>query len=345
MTKRVLVTGARGFVGAHCLGPLVARGYEAHAVSRRAPAPPTRGPTGAANAVSAVTWHQADLLDAAQTAALVRAVRPTHLLHLAWEVTPGAFWTSPLNWPWVDASLRLLAAFGESGGQRAVMVGSCAEYGAPDGPCLERSTPLAPTTLYGACKAALSVMLPAFAGAAGVESAAWARLFYLFGPGEPASRLVPSAVQSLEAGAELACTHGEQVRDVLYVADVADALAAVLDSGVTGAVNVGAGHGTSLRALLSAVEREYGDPRLLRFGARPAAPDDPPYLVADTTRLSQEVGWTPGVSLEDGIRQTIAWWRGEPRGHHPERPAHDPEAPGDRTVSRGRAAYGGRDGG
>jgi uncharacterized protein YbjT (DUF2867 family) len=105
--KRVLLTGASGFVGSHCLAPLLAHAYEVHAVSSRPHLTPreTR-PQGEGS----VAWHQADLLDAEQTAALVERVKPTHLLHLAWEVTPGAFWTSPLNWPWVDASLTLLAA-------------------------------------------------------------------------------------------------------------------------------------------------------------------------------------------------------------------------------------------
>ena len=53
---------------------------------------------------------------------------PTHLLHLAWYAEPGLFWRSPENLRWVEASLRLLRAFAEHGGQRAVMAGSCAEY-------------------------------------------------------------------------------------------------------------------------------------------------------------------------------------------------------------------------
>jgi nucleoside-diphosphate-sugar epimerase len=309
--KRVLLTGARGFVGSKCLAPLLARGYEVHAVSRARNAIAPQAPVDGPNA--GVVWHEADLLDGPQVAALVAVVRPTHLLHLAWVVTPGAFWTSPLNRPWVDASLTLLAAFGAVGGQRAVMVGSCSEYAPSADPCVEGETPLAPTTVYSACKAALGVMLPAFARQHGVPSAAWARVFYLYGPGEQAQRLVPSVIRTLLRDEAMPCSHGEQVRDVLDVEETADALAALLDSPVTGDVNIASGRPITLKALLSTIGAQLRRERLLQFGARPAGRDEPATLIADVTRLTDEVGWTPRRSLEDGVARTIAWWRREDR--------------------------------
>ena len=309
--KRVLVTGARGFVGSSCLAPLSARGYEVHAVSRPASAIST--PCGATvpRGGAGIVWHEADLLDGRQVAPLLAAVRPTHLLHLAWIVTPGVFWTSPLNRPWLDASLDLLAAFGSAGGERAVMVGSCSEYATSATPCVEERTALGPTTVYGACKAALGVMLPEFARESGVGSAAWARLFYLYGPGEQTERLVPSVVRALLRDEAMACSHGEQTRDVLYVEEAGDALAALLDSQVTGAVNIASGRPITLKAFLSMFGAGLGRERLLEFGARPSRHDEPATLTADVSRLTCEVRWTPRLSLEDGVAKTIAWWRRE----------------------------------
>lgn len=306
--KRVLLTGARGFVGSNCLAPLLARGYEVHAVSRVGHAV-ERQPIDARGGTAGVIWHEAELFDAQQVAALLAAVRPTHLLHLAWVVTPGAFWTSPLNWPWVDASLKLLAAFGAVGGQRAVMAGSCSEYGPSADACVEGETPLAPATTYSACKAALSVMLPAFARQYGVASAAWARMFYVYGPREQAERVVPSVIRTLLRDEVMPCSHGEQVRDFLYIEETGDALAALLDSQVTGAVNIASGRPITLRALLSTIGAQLGRERLLEFGARPAGLDEPERLIADVTRLTREVGWTARGTMEDGVARTIAWWR------------------------------------
>jgi nucleoside-diphosphate-sugar epimerase len=307
--KRVLLTGARGFVGSNCLAPLLARGYEVHAVSRAGDAIETRGHVDFPTPGAGLIWHEADLLDGEQVAALLAAVRPTHLLHLAWVVTPGAFWTSPLNWPWVDASLKLLAAFGAVGGRRTIMAGSCSEYALSEDLCVEGQTPLVPTTLYSACKAALSVLLPAFAQQYGVASAAWARMFHLYGPGEQSQRLVPSVIRALLRDEPIPCSQGDQVRDFLYIEEAADALASLLDSPVTGGVNIASGRPITLRAFLSTIGAQLDRERLLEFGARPSRPDEPATLIADVTRLTREVGWTPRRSLEDGTARTIAWWR------------------------------------
>jgi len=114
---RVLVTGATGFIGAAAARALLALGAEVHGTS-------AAGRAGPAD----VVMHRCDLLDDAATAALLGRLRPTHLLHAAWDVTHGAYWTSPANLDWLAATARLLRGFAAGGGRRAVGVGSCAEY-------------------------------------------------------------------------------------------------------------------------------------------------------------------------------------------------------------------------
>src|SRR5262245_28337598 len=125
--KRVLLTGATGFIGRHCLPALLAGGYEVHTVSSRAAVGHPQG----------VYAHQADLLDSVQVAALFSSIRPSHLLHFAWYAQPGAYWTSLENVRWVQSSLDLLWSFVAYGGQRVVMAGSCAEYDWRYGYCTE----------------------------------------------------------------------------------------------------------------------------------------------------------------------------------------------------------------
>ena len=298
--KRVLLTGAAGFVGRHCIQPLRARDFEIHAVT-------TRTGADAAN-VEGVVWHCADLLDHAQVEALLEKTAPTHLLHVAWFVQPGDYWSSPLNYKWLEATLHLLDTFAAHGGVRAVLIGTGAEYDPASSLCVEGTTPLLPRTIYGACKASLSLLLPAAAAQLGL-SAAWSRLFYLYGAGEKPVRLVPSVIRALLGGHLFAFSEGEQVRDYLYVQDAADALVALLDSEVTLAVNVASGEGITLRRLVAAVgdQMERGD--LIRFGAKPMPPDEPLVQVADVSRLREEVGWQPQVGLDEGIRRTVEWWK------------------------------------
>jgi len=267
--------------------------------------PPAGGPSGD------VAWHQADLLEPAAARALVEAVAPTHLLHLAWYAEPGKYWRSTENLRWVEASLALLRAFARSGTapRRVVIAGTSAEYAwSQRTHCVEGETPLEPATLYGASKRALHLVAERFAAEAGL-SLAWGRIFFLYGPGESPSRLAGSVARALVRGEPAETSHGKQVRDFLHTADLGDAFAALLASDVEGAVNMASGDPVRVRDLVEALARAAGRPDLLRLGARPASPDEPAELTADARRLRDEVGWSPARSLADRAAETVGWWR------------------------------------
>jgi len=296
----VLVTGASGFIGSHCLAPLAERGYEMHAVRSSGESPP----------VANTTWHTVDLLDAEQVDGLLDAVRPSLLLHLAWYATPGSYVNALENVVWAGASLSLYRSFVEHGGRRIVTSGSSYEYDWSYGYCSEHLTPRSPDTLYGVCKNALGELVGGYGEATGLSNA-WARVFFLYGPRENPNRLVSSVIRSLIAEEEAKCSHGEQIRDYLHVQDVANALVALLESEVTGPVNIGSGAPIALKTIVSLVGEQIGRPELIALGAIPPRPNDVPLVVADVRRLRDEVGWQPEIELHDGLAQTIGWWRGE----------------------------------
>ncbi len=299
--KRVLLTGATGFLGAQAIAPLRDRGYEVHAVSSRATLPAD---------IDGVVWHAADLLAEGSAVDLVRRVEPTDLLHLAWYAQPGKFWTSPENARWLAASQVLLRSFAEAGGRRAVVAGTCAEYDwSGDGPRREDATPVNPATPYGQAKAALYAAAAAAYAGPGTPSLAWGRIFFLYGPREHPQRLVSSVIAALLNGRPAACSHGRQVRDFLHSADVAAAFAALLDSHVDGPVNVASGDPVTIAELVGLIGRTCGRPELIELGALAARPDDPPVLVADVRLLRDEVGFTPSRTLVEGVSSTVEWWR------------------------------------
>lgn len=292
--KKILVTGASGFIGRHCLSWLAA-GYEVHGLSRRKPT--SIGP-------EKIKWHETDLLTPGSASELVRQIKPDCLLHLAWYTSPRKFWEAPENKDWVRASRELLTAFAEYGGKRAVIAGTCAEYDWEGGECREDSTPLRPASLYGSSKMELHNILASLSGL----SFGWARIFYVYGPWEDPSRLVAYVTRSLLQGRPAICSDPHHARDFLHVEDVASALVALLSSSVEGAVNIGSGEQATIGDLLSKIGYYLGRPHLLQFdGGRSAG--GPPAFWANTDRLKNEVGWTPRYDLNQGLEQTIEWWR------------------------------------
>ncbi len=305
MAERLLLTGASGFVGRTIVAPLLAHGVELHAVSRRAM------PAGG----GAVRWHAADLLDEDAARALLRDVRPTRLVHAAWYVEHGRFWTAPENEAWLAASEALAAAFVALGGRRMVGIGTCAEYADAAGQDAEpwpESRALGPATPYGRAKAELARRLARLGERHAVEIA-WTRLFHMFGPGEPPGRLVPSVALALIEGREARCASGRPVRDFVATRFIGAAIAALAASRVTGPVNVASGEGRRIADVVSFLGQAAGKPELVRLGALPDRPGEVPVMVADVTRLRREVGFTQPPTVEDDLRALLRLL-GEP-GH------------------------------
>lgn len=290
--KRVLVTGARGFLGRASMRLLLAHGWDV---------------VGTSNS-SGDGHRRLDVLDEHAVRALLTDVKPTHLLHAAWRPVHGDVMRSPDNLTWLRASLALVQAFHQSGGVRAAVIGSSAEYDWTDGVCRNNVTPMRPATIYGACKQALHIALDSYAQTTGLGFV-WPRVFFVYGPGEHGTRLAASVIRALLRGEPAECTHGRQVRDYLHVDDVASGIVAALESGHNGAVDIASGQGLPVRELVLQIARELGREDLLRLGARPSPVHDAPLVVGDATEAAALLGWAPSFTLQEGIADTIAWER------------------------------------
>jgi len=297
--KRVLVTGATGFIGKACIEILLEDGqYEIHAASN----------TSKGLDHDMLFQHQLDLHDHQKTRNLVNIIKPTHLLHLAWYAVPGKFWASDENYKWVDTSVNLLRSFSSSGGERCVTAGSCAEYIWNDTTCHEDTTPLDPATIYGECKKTLYTIQKDFCRDTGL-SCAWGRVFHLYGPHEPEEKLISSIIKSLLNGHTAECLHGDLVRDYLYVKDVASAFVALLASDIEGAVNIASGQPISLREIILTIADKLDARKLVHFGNKPPTANEPATLTGNVEKIRDDVGWQPAHNLDAGIDLTINWWQ------------------------------------
>ena len=293
--RRVLITGASGFVGRQVVAALKSNlELELHVLSRRPPAD-----TG-------VCSHVFDLL-AEDVRPLLRQVRAHTLIHCAWYVEHGHFWTHPSNFAWADASVRLAEAFAAVGGKRFVGVGTMAEYDWDAAqPMSELGTALRPRSLYGESKLALLRALESMQSAG--LAVAWARLFALFGEQEHAARFIPSLALGLLRGKPVRCAHEQQVRDYMDVRDAGRAICHLGTSEQTGAVNIATGQGASRLQIAVMLADLIGRPDLLQQNDVPLSGGDPPVLTGDTTRL-RALGFVPQFDLRAGLAEAVAYWR------------------------------------
>ncbi len=296
--RRVLVTGATGFIGRHALTPLRNLGFEVHATARSVPE----------DSPAEIHWHAVDLFAPDAVDALLAIIRPTHLLHFAWYAEHGKFWESPYNLDWLGASVTLLRAFAESGGKRFVGAGTCAEYDWTEAGSAaayrfdEDRTPLRPTTLYGAAKASTFLTGSAYARNTGL-SFAWGRVFHLFGPGEAPARIVPALARAHALKERLECGPETQTRDFLPAFAVGEAFAHLCASEAQGPVNIGSGRERTLGELSTAIASLAGTQGDIRFGVLPGS--GPERLVPLVRRLTAETGWIPPVDPDAGLREML----------------------------------------
>lgn len=254
---------------------------------------------------------EADLTDGESMRRVAAGASADVALHLAWTIGPDYF-DAPSSLACVEGSLALLRGLVDAGCPRVVFVGTHLEL-APSERDLDETSPVAPRGLYAVSKDALHRIADARLAQTDT-SFAWARLFNLYGPGQAEWAFVPSVVRHLLAGRRCPLTHGQQLRGFLHVRDAADTLLAVGESWVGGAIHVGSDDVVTVRDLAERVGAQVDRTGLLAFGALTPSPGDAPRVVASTARLRSEVGFQPRVSLDEGLRETIEWWRTQSKG-------------------------------
>jgi nucleoside-diphosphate-sugar epimerase len=296
---RVLLTGASGFVGSAILRRLMTDGHEVVALSSRAASAPAAG---------GVRWRQADLTGIAEDdlTELVRREEVTTCIHAAWYTAHADYATSPANHAWVAASLKLERAFRAGGGERFVGLGTCIEYDLESsGGCLsETATPLRPATVYGRCKVETFERLSERSVASGTDFA-WARLFFVYGPGDRASRLVPYLLERLKQGESAVARFGGLRRDYIHVDDLAGQLVRIAAGTVRGAINTGTGCAERLADIFRTAGELVARPDLID-ASDAVDPAQGERIVADMSRFRALIGDPAVRPLRDGLAALIA---------------------------------------
>ena len=311
---RVLVTGAGGFVGGHLVAFLRAEQPEAEVFGIVQPRGGITWGSGAG-----MTALEADLDDAAATAAVVEAVRPERIVHLAGQSSPQHSWLDPggtlrTN---VMGIVHVLDGARRAGLRPAVLVvGSAEEYGrapAEELP-LRETTPLRPGSPYAVSKTAQAA-LAALYGPAGGMKVVLTRTFHHTGPGRGEAFAESSFARQIaesEAGLRpplLKVGNLEAVRDFTDVRDVVRAYWLLLERGEAGVYNVCSGRGRRIRELLDLLLAQSTTRVEVRVDPDRLRPSDVPVQVGDPARLRAATGWEPAIPLEQTLRDLLEDWR------------------------------------
>ena len=278
---RILVTGATGFVGRHVVEALLARGHEVTAVARNAP--PAGGWTGA----DSTAFVACDVHDVVDPAALFGV--PDVLVHLAWPGLPNYrdLFHFERNLP---ADYRFIKRMVAAGTKQVLVTGTCFEYGMQSGP-LSEDMPALPDNPYGLAKNTLRLCLQALQSQQPFVLQ-WARLFYLFGPGQHPGSVLSQLDRAIDAGEpDFKMSGGEQLRDYLPVQEAAGHLATLAERPeVAGIINCCSGYPVSIRSLVERRIKQRGADISMNLGHFPYPDYEPFAFWGCRQRLDQLVG-------------------------------------------------------
>lgn len=289
--RRVLVTGATGFLGAHLVRALAGGGARVFAVARR------RSP-GVPDSI------QADLADSAAVREVLAASAPDLVYHLAahaWapprlDLVQPTFRSGPVT------LVNLLVALAESGRRpRIVMPGSQNE------PLPGSGEP--PASPYAAAKAAEGLYCDLFERVFGLPFVRL-RLFPAYGPGQHPDKLIPSVARALLRGESPVIGNPDLSLDWVYVDDAVEALVAAgtSDADDAGPIDVGTGAATALRDVAGMIADLVGGPGRPSFAATAERPLERS-LAADTAAAERLLGWRARTPIREGLARTVAGLR------------------------------------
>ncbi len=317
--KRALVTGGRGFVGAWLCKALLDRGVEVTSLDRRSPRekPSTLAMIGIGNRVDE---QGGDLIDGELVGRLIAERQIDSVFHLAAETIVGTVQSDPISA--LETNVRgtwtLLGAAQEHRVERFVFASSDKAYGAHEELPYREDFALQPTAPYEASKAAADLIARAWWPSYGLPVAV-TRFANIYGGGDlNFSRLVPETVcGAIDGRSPVLRSDGSPVRDLLYVEDAASAYLAIADGldrdEVRGeAFNAGGERPYSVLEVVETITRLAGtgvEPEI-RGEGNPEGEIDRQYV--DATKLRELCGWSPAVSLEEGIGRTLEWYRERP---------------------------------
>ncbi len=301
--KKVIITGAGGFIGRSLTERLLREKIEIYGIDIE---------TAQERILDApdVTPLSFDVGEKKQLTAILKVVKPDVFYHLAWAgVSTDVKNEIDLQWSNIPLAMTVLESCAAAGCKHIVIPGSASEY-AYCGQTIDGRNTIAPGDAYAASKAAAQVLCQWYANQHGLNLN-WLLIGSIYGPGRNDSNILTYTIRSLLRGEEPKYSKLEQLWDYIYIDDLIEALYLI---GLRGKPNsvypIGSGQARPLAEYIQKIQLKIAPNAALGIGALPyKLGNKPDNSVLDITNLKNDTGFEPRVSFEDGIEQTIAYFR------------------------------------
>lgn len=303
--KKILVTGATGFVGANLVRRLVKEKYELHILTRE-----RSNVWRIKDIISKLHIHEIDLTEKKHLFKLMDRVRPNYIFHLANLGLYGGV-DSPIKKS-IEVNLLGLINLIESADKinydYFINTGSSSEYGTKTVPIKETDF-CQPETNYAITKLAATLFAQAYAKR-NKKPLVTLRLFSPFGPFDHPSRLIPQIILKMLKDDDISITSPNNVRDYIFIEDVIEAyMLCMKNSGkLCGEVfNIGRGNQISIKDVLELLANLIGFKGKIRYQDK--ASDKKMVWQADILKAKQKLGWQPTKTLRSGLNKTVEWFK------------------------------------
>lgn len=304
--RSALVTGAGGFIGSHLIKRLLDEGAQVHILLKE-----NESTWRIKDTLDRLVVWEADITDLTSLQSILPRVKPQLIFHLAALVDVSRSWNRvvPMTNTNLLGTINLLTALKESCFETFIHTGSSEEYGNTPSPCREdqRESPISPysfsklSSTHFCQMAAKTFDLPITT----------VRLFPTYGPFQESAMFVPSAITSLLADKTFKMSPGEQKREFNFVSDIVEAYlkVAVCPEAHGEVLNVGNGIPYKLKQVISIIKELIGGNLDIELGALPYRKGEGAECCCDNRKLRRLTGWSPQVSLEEGLRLTVEWYK------------------------------------
>lgn len=290
--KKVLITGANGFIGSHLVKTLSYEPFELYSLGR------------SRSSYDTVKSFVADITDYDGTRKIVQEIKPDYIFHFAGNNSRDNSQEARLMQTNHLGTKNLLNALSDIDYEKFLFLSTSLVYSNRNFPHFSESAAIQPETAYGKSKAeAEKVCLVHIADGKPIVIV---RPFSVYGPGqENGDMFIPTLVRAMRTGGTFTICGGEQTRDYLHVHDLMDFFMCALASGVKGEIlNCGTGYETSVRDVAEMVAGLL-DERRGNICYQPFRHGDLPRHFADMSKVKTLLHWEARISLSEGLKETL----------------------------------------